>query len=360
MNHVYILFLIISLLLQACGGFKRVEKKAQLTTSPNNLELFVNHKTNPYTIPVNYTLNIPKNYIPSCARLIYTPHLIAPEKEYAMTPIVITGKDFARQEDRKAFLRHEKPDYPNALHYLADNNNTQIQISESIPFQQWMPGAKLTASVSLEACNRQTQLYNLEVAPNVVYIPLAPGPVRVKYIPKEILQKEEGFAHFHYPVNGYVVDPAMQNNQQQLKDMIRLVQKVKLDTSLHITKIVITGICSPEGPYFYNENLARKRAGFIHQYLVDHMNIKPNLIEARYIAEDWDGLRKLIVNSTKPGISSVLSILDGPYDVNQRETLLSGSSQYNYIKQNLFPQLRKVTYEIFYTKLEKYKEVVPE
>lgn len=363
MRHLNILLLLLLLpllVLQACGGFKRVEKKQQLTTSPNAIELMVDQKTNPYTIPVDYTLNIPKHYVPSCARLIYSPRLSAGTQEYTMTPLVITGKDYARQADRERSLRHTEEEYPDALHFLADGDSLQIHIQETIPFQLWMPKARLTASVALEACNRQNELYEMSIAGNVIYLPHGPGPVKVKYIQKEIAKKEEGFARFYYPVNGYRVDPALQNNQIQLDDMLRLLRKVKSDSLIRLSRIVITGICSPDGPYLYNKNLARERAGFIRQYLINHARINPALVEARYIAEDWEGLRRLVSESTEPGIERALPIIDGSYTDNQREVLLKRLPQYSYMLRNLFPQLRKVVYEIYYTRLEKIEEVVPE
>lgn len=359
MNRIYCLFFVL-LFLQACGGFKCVEKKAPLAVTPERLELVVDQDTEPYTIPVNFILDIPKGYVPAKARLVYTPRLKAPGNEYTLVPLVITGRNLAKQEERQELLQHQVPDYPDALREVMKREDIQIQFNETIPFQLWMAKAKLVADVKLEACSKSVELYTQTLAPGVVYIPLAPGPVRIKYVTKEIVKKEEGFARFYYPVNGYIVDPALSNNQEQLDDMIRLVQKVKSDTLLHLNKIVITGICSPEGSYLYNENLSRRRAGFIREYLVNHAGIPASQIETKNIAEDWPGLRKLIYSSSVPGMEKVLSILDGPYDDNQKEVLLMRSPQYNYIKQNLFPLLRKVVYEIFYTAKETVEEPQPE
>ena len=41
------------------SGVKRIEKKPALTITPSRLQLFVDQHTDPYTIKIVYTLNIP-------------------------------------------------------------------------------------------------------------------------------------------------------------------------------------------------------------------------------------------------------------------------------------------------------------
>lgn len=360
MNRIHIIFFVLLLILQACGGLKRVEKKPQLTTTPEKLQLFVDQKTDPYTVKVDYTLNIPKDYIPSCARLVYSPMLMAPGHEYALTPVVVMGKNYNRLEERKQFFENEQPDYPGAMSFVSGGEEMQINLSDTVPFQLWMPDAKLIAKVALDACDRAVQLYEKTLADGMVYIPQAPGPVIVKYVRKEVEKKEEGFAYFRYPVNGYIVNPALFNNQQQLDDMTGLIRKVMMDTAATVKRIVITGTCSPEGPWIYNANLAQKRAENIREYLIKHEQINPDLIEVKSIAEDWNGLRKLIAESDLPNKQAVLDIIDGVSDPDQREAALRRLSNFTLIKERFYLWLRKVTYEIYYTERETVIEVKPE
>lgn len=53
----------------------------------------------------------------------------------------------------------------------------------------------------------------------------------------------------------------------------------------------------------------------------------------------------------------VLDLIDRISDDDQREIALRKLPQYTYIKQNFYPQLRKVTYEIFYT-IEETEEII--
>lgn len=354
-----ILIIVVTLFaLQGCGGVKRMERKQPLSTSPEKLMLAVDQKGDPYVVQVDYTLNVPKRYVPSCGQLVYSPRFVNQGNSYNLTPIVITGNTYNRVEQRLELLEGKEGMEGSFMQFVPDGKEMQIRMSEKVPFQLWMPESKLIATVRLEGCNKETELYSQTLADGVLYIPEGPGPVIVKYVRKEVSKKEEGFARFYYPVNGYTVDPALHNNRQQLEDMGSLIHRVMNDTAMRVNKIVITGICSPDGAWGYNETLAHKRAEYIRNYLTEHDKISSDLLEAKYVAEDWNGLRVLVNESTLSNKEAILDIIDGSLSDDQKESALKKLPQYNYIKQNFFPQLRKVTYEVFYTVTE--TEVVPE
>lgn len=362
MNRIYMVFAIAMLVLQACGGVKRVEKKPQVMVTPEKQQLFVNVKTDPYTVQVNYTLNVPRNYVPSCSRLIYSPFFVGQGNEYALTPIVITGKNYYRLDERLQLFGEQlqQPDVPGAVNLISTGDSMKVVMSQVVPFQLWMPDSKLVAKVSLEACDHKVDLYDQILADGMVYIPQSLGPVVVEYVKKEVSKKEEGFARFYYPVNGYTVDPRLFDNGRQLNDMTELIRKVMDDTAAVVNRIVITGICSPDGSWTYNENLAKKRAENIRDYLVANIKIPANLLDVKYIAEDWGGLQKLIEGSDMPGKDAALSIIDRVAEPDQREAVLRRLPDFKYIKEYFYPELRKVSYEVYYTVKETVIEVKPE
>lgn len=360
MKRIYCILWVGLLTLQACGGLKRLEKRPELTTTPEKLFLAVDTKADPYVIPVNYTLHIPRGYLPSCARLVYSPRLVAPGHEYLLTPVVIAGRSNDRLEERRQLLDDKQPDYPNALELVSHGDSMNIRLSERIPFELWMAGAKLEAKIVFDACDRQTLLYTQELAGGVFYIPVMPGPALVKYVHKEVEEKKEGFARFYYPVNGYKVDPALYDNQDQLDTMSAFIRRTLADTSVRVSRIVVTGICSPDGSWAYNEELAKRRAEFIRNYLIQYDRISAAMVEIKYIAEDWEGLVNLIEKSALPDKEILLNTIHDVPNPGQREAALQKFPQFNYIKTNFYPQLRKVVYEIYYTVKEKVLKVEPE
>ncbi len=138
------------------SGVKRIEKKPALTITPSRLQLFVDQHTDPYTIKIVYTLNIPHGFIPSCARMVYQPYFLSAGHRYDLTPLVVSGKNNLRQEKRLTALTDKQPDYPEALRLISEGEGMQVRLSETVPFELWMAQAKLRADVTLEACDRKS------------------------------------------------------------------------------------------------------------------------------------------------------------------------------------------------------------
>lgn len=360
MKHIYFVLWVGLLGLQACGGLNRVEKKPQLTITPEKLFLAVDTKADPYVIPVNYTLHIPRGYVPSCARLVYVPRLVAPGHKYSLPPVVVTGRNYERLEVRRQLFGDKQPDYPNALELVSNGDSMNIPLDSRIPFELWMADAKLEAEILLDACDRKTTLYTLELAGGIFYMPVMPGPALVKYVEEEVEKQKEGYARFYFPVNGYEVDPDWLHNRSRLDSLSALLHRIETDSAVHIGRIVVTGICSPDGSWGYNEKLAKRRAEFMRNYLLQYDAVSSGFVETKYIAEDWKGLADLIEKSSLPDKESLLNAIRNVRDPEQREAVLRRSPQFNYIKTHFYPQLRKAICEIYYTVKEKVIKVEPE
>lgn len=348
------------LVLSSCGGTKRIEKKSPLTTTPAKLELFVNQQTDPYTVKVDYVLHIPEKYVPSCGRLIYAPRFVNKEKVYSLRPIVITGKKWERLEERRYLLEGEASELAGARQVKTDGGAMSIRVVETVPFQLWMPAAQLLATVSLESCDRQKQLYTQTLADGMVYIPLAPGPALVRYVRKEVTEEKHETLSFYFPVNRYQIQPGWKGNSQEELRLKNLLRQIDEDTTMHLKKIVITGMCSPEGNYAYNQRLAERRAEAVAEYLLQDREIQKNEIEVKTVAEDWEGLRQQVDSLCPADSRAVQQLWETNYSDAQREALLRRLPQYAVWKEQLFPQLRKTVCEIFYEIRELKTVIEPE
>lgn len=360
MKYTYYILSMGFLILQACGGLKQVEKKPHLTTTPEKLFLVVDTKADPYVIPVNYILHIPREYVPSCARLVYSPRLVAPGHEYLLTPLVITGKNYDRLQVRRQFFGDKQPDYSDILKLESHGDSMSIRLSERIPFELWMADAKLEATIVLDACDRKTLLYTRELAGGIFYMPVMPGPALVKYVKKDVEKLQEEITRFYYPVNGYRTEPAWHNNGERLDAVSALLRTIQADTSKHIGRIVVTGTCSPDGTWGYNEVLAKRRAEYFRNDLIRYSGVPADSVKTEFVPEDWKGLADLIEKSSLPDKDTLLKTICDVHDPVQREAALRRFPQFGYIKTNFYPRLRKVTCRIYYTIKEKVVEIEPE
>lgn len=358
MKQTNIIFLIFLTLL-SCGSPKNTVKKLQLTTYPAQLELFVNQKTDPYSIHVEYTLDIPEGFVSPKSRLIYIPRILAPGHSYDLTPVIVDGKKF---RNKKVFLQipgQNIPDLSKARKIKATGKNMQIKIDETVPFQLWMAQARFIATAVLQERN-SNRISTQTLAKGIVYLPLGPGPVRVKYVKREVSVPEKAVYRFLYPANVSHLRPELSDNLSHLNQLGNLLLQISHDPRYQLDRIVITGIGSPDGSQSYNEKLANKRANNFLRYLESGYGPFNKSVEVKTVAQDWQGLQQLVEQSDLPDKTAVLSILNSKRDEAQRIAALQRLPEYKYLLSRIYPQLQQTVCEVFYTVREIQTVPVPE
>lgn len=338
--------------LAACSVTKRMEKRGQLATSPDPQQLIVDQAADPNTLHINYILQIPGNYVPRKAQVVYQTDLVKDGNRMPVSKVYLNGRTYERMMWREVRFEDRAPDYSDGMMVVSGRDPITVKTSSDMLFEEWMPGAVLEAATRLNLCRDEYLLGKRLLSGGVQYIPLAPGPVIIEPAPeppKPIILKDEGFVSLTYAVNIYRINPEYGNNAAQLNEMTALLKKILSDSLYTTDKIVITGICSPDGSYAYNTELARNRAGTVREYLISHLNADPRLIQTDYIPEDWEGLRKLVEQSEIANKAAILAIIDSTQAPDAKEAALKRLPQYQILKTTMFPQLRKVKYEIYYT-----------
>lgn len=130
--------------------------------------------------------------------------------------------------------------------------------------------------------------------------------------------------------------------------------------SKKVDSVHIVSQSSPEGPYYYNQNLSRRRAATMRGYMErNHPEIKDRL-SVNPDGESWEQLRGYIARDKKlsPGTKRRLyNILDDntvPIEVKKRR--LSKDVAYRYLYSKYYPVIRNSRIQVVYQKLnfEKY------
>jgi hypothetical protein len=219
-----------------------------------------------------------------------------------------------------------------------------------------------------------------KVAPLVVpvYLPEPkPEPVKVviyepaftaSFVTPEVevvkTRSETGRAYLDFAVGRSEIVPGFKNNAAELHKMNALIESVRTNPEATITGITITGYASPEGSYASNMTLSERRAQALRSYIGSTYRLPTVLFAVYGAGEDWNGLERLVEESVIPQREQILSIIRGLgiFDGRERRLMeLAGGAPYRQMKGEMFPQLRRVEYEVGYTVLpftvEKGKEV---
>ncbi|MDR0507676.1 MAG: hypothetical protein LBH32_12805 [Dysgonamonadaceae bacterium] len=173
------------------------------------------------------------------------------------------------------------------------------------------------------------------VEPPVIEEPVTPPPPPEPVKPK--VKKET--LYIEYPVREYNILANHGKNQLELN---------KLDNMLegYHGRIWIKAYASPEGSYDANEKLAINRAEGFKKYLLQHYQL--STINVAHVAEDWEGLRKLIVENDIQGKAEALKIIEGVdvFDGREKKLMnLRGGELWRNLSQ-YFKQLRRIEIEI--------------
>lgn len=135
------------------------------------------------------------------------------------------------------------------------------------------------------------------------------------------------------------------------------LEQVLADPTLKLQRIVVSGYASPDGLYSNNVKLARLRANRLKNELSRRYHLSKSMIVTQSVAEDWEGLEAFVSASTTEQLSNreaLLNIISSNMkpDAKERAIRRSYPADYNYLKENCLPELRRATYTLEYSKVE--------
>lgn len=187
-------------------------------------------------------------------------------------------------------------------------------------------------------------------------------------------------AYITFNVGDYSYCDTLASNAAQMRRVQNILQTVLADSSYVADSMIISSSSSPEGGYLYNRILSEKRAGSIKEYLLKYMNRvndsinggiwEVNLMtgpggsseEERYVqgrrlkydadfikvceADPWPRLERMIFSDSVLREDIILAEAFSIPDPDARERALSKSRHYGYIKEVLYPELRRVDFTL--------------
>lgn len=202
----------------------------------------------------------------------------------------------------------------------------------------------------------------------------------VRYITKVIERKAivETKAQIDFKVNQYTIDETLERNITELSKIKNIINDIINNQEFNLDSIIITASCSPDGKFKNNSILASKRANHIKKYFEEYTEtyigdiidkessylislndderssekVIPELnkefqneIYTYHIAEDWDSFFELINSNNIIENKEKILELSKIQNLDQRERTLSSYDEYLYIKENIYPALRRVKFD---------------
>ena len=270
-------------------------------------------------------------------------------------PVVFLGKKRAKVVDREIRLNnfvYERQPYQMVVH---DPRGTiePVTFVLDTPYEPWMRNAELVFEEHVTGCGDRTVADNLHRSISPILSPVYHPTYEVTYVvpPAEMeKQRSESYAaRINFRVSRYEILHDYMNNAQVLGEVDRIVNEVKNDPNLTITRFSVTGYASPEGTAASNMTLSENRARSFVKYVQDKHGLSQDMMQVDWRGDDWDGLRRLMQESNFHGRTQVLDILNGTTDPVQRKNRLKAlGTTYRELLNDYYPQLRRNEYTIAY------------
>lgn len=189
------------------------------------------------------------------------------------------------------------------------------------------------------------------------YIVLVPNDTTLQHISDSSLW--ERALPIYFKVNRAEIKP----NSNTFRDLTEALKKLGKDYYL-CKLMVIRSSASPEGGYANNISLAHRRAKALLDSLKRHIIIPDTTVEERYMHEDYEGLRRMLLESDAPFRDKAISIIERNKG-NDRETkrqliALDAGRTWKILLHDYYPSLRAARILIFVTRnLDRDNVVIP-
>jgi len=286
------------------------------------------------------------------------PELISPDSaSVTAAGLLVNGSIREKLYRRKLSFRHSTvldhvPDMKISVRHYTD---TLIRYDLRMPYQQWMDEARLDIHQILGSPAGKKQLYTLAGAAQIKLRPREPylPQPRLNFVlpdPEQKSRRMQGQAFLDFQVGRSVIVPTFRRNPEELAKIEAAIRQVRNDQDVEIVGLFVEGYASPEGSYALNEKLARERSLALSEHISRNYGIPADMIRTSSVAEDWEGLRILVEESDLVRKAEVLAVIDGSDEPDRKEQRLRAMGwPWTAMFHNMFPQLRRVEYQIDFT-----------
>ncbi|MCD7969125.1 MAG: hypothetical protein LUF87_02075 [Alistipes sp.] len=321
-------------------------------------------------IRIDFVVEIPKNLQGTCRSVTLQPCIIQGDEFIRLQELVIRGALFNKVQNRnywqfnhfaatksdsialeKAFNRFIKYPYPEHVRVDSIINNPAsitFHYSQQIPTDGISPNVKIVMEGSVAGLDgssykmpvTDTLQYNISSMINFID---TTARHKLRIIDKHVVATDRTYLQF-YANDSQLID-TLGDNKLELDKIKSLLERVIELDEFHVDSIIITAAASPEGHYHINERIAKERALSVRNYMAELYPALEEGLVVQWIAEDWDHLRRLIINSEAlSNKEAIITIIDTEEDADKRERKIQTNYpiDYKYLRSEFYPFLRTV------------------
>lgn len=308
------------------------------------------------SLHIYFKVNIRAGAVNDCNAMYITPQLLSGESVVEFPYILISGnKKYNLMERWESLNKNNNQHNTTYTTIIAkENTDTLLSYNFKVPYEMWMDSARFVIKQEITGCGSENRLFIFVMNNKVSLTPHIPYQVNtlVAYVEPKAepkIRKIQGQAYLDFQVGQSVILPNYRRNPEELAKINDLVKDVINDPDVKIKRLYIEGYASPEGTYATNDRLSYARAVALKNYMKSKFGFSESVFRVSNVAEDWDGLKALLPSSNITHQDEILEIIDNTDIFDGRELKLMKLAKgvpYRKMLNELFPQLRRVEYQI--------------
>lgn len=174
--------------------------------------------------------------------------------------------------------------------------------------------------------------------------------VRYRIVIRERVVYDNTKALLDFKQGSSRLDTTLGDNASEMQRVRNCMQDVLSKGEYELDSLLITASCSLEGRYEVNRRLSRARAKTVLAYLSEYAPVEwKNLMKTSECPENWEQFFLLVENddylseNTKKYICSLKGQAERSPDL--AESRLASHSDYRYLREKIYPQLRSVRFD---------------
>ena len=311
----------ISIILSSCGiGMMSTKyNTTKFTVTPPNLQVHGNK------IKISVDGFFPEKYFAKKAVVEFTPVLVHNSGEEKFKTITVQGENANGGEATIFFEPGGSFSYVDEIPY---NNNMKESVLE------------LRAKATLNDKSLNFATIKIAKGTNITSTRVIDNEIAAiadhEYETETILE-ESAIVYFLVNQSNIRSTEKTDSDIQKLKDFI--------NSGNEIHSIEIKSFASPEGTVNANDDVSDRRLKSTENYtkwLLNKLDVKPELYTIKSFGEDWEGFNMLMRSSEIKDKRRITKIVNSVEDLEKREQAIRDMAElYEAIEKDILPQLRK-------------------
>lgn len=357
----YILYIIaclaVILLVTACVSGRKSVKR--ISVAPDSCILLPD--TAGYVV-LETTFQLPGNYMSKRSRLVIVPQLLVNGKvSKELRPLVVDAPIYRKKLERKRVIDGYQDPYQLNWKTAEDlSRPVELPYREAFGVPEDLETGRVRAVVSSDGCGECTGIDTVEVAAIGSLVTLIDVEesfdmawIEPEFVIRPKIRKGRGKALLQFVINRHDINLEMGNNRRELEGMVAVLRPVLSDSLATVGDIHIYGMASADGPLALNTALAQNRAASARRWLVDRLDIRPEVQRLMTVGsrpEGWWPVYRAMQAGGHPDsldVKTILTRYDGVSD-DVQERYIRQLSCWPDIRSQYLQKDRKVEYTYSY------------